>query len=118
MKKAFYLSLRLAVAIILLIWLLYKIKFDELKELNLSNTAICVVAALFLMCCQIIFGAWRWKILLQAQGIKISLFRAISLSFQGNAFSLFICLDFLAISFISIMYAVFAVFKYKSIKNS
>lgn len=90
MKKAFYLSLRLAVAIILLIWLLYKIKVDELKELNLSNTAICVVAALFLMCCQIIFGAWRWKILLQAQGIKISLFRAISLSFQGNAFSLFI----------------------------
>ena len=89
MKKNFYLSLRIAIALVLLIWLFNRIRFDKLKELNLCNTVVCIVAALFLMCCQVCFGAWRWKMLLQAQGIKISLFRAISLSFQGNAFSLF-----------------------------
>ena len=89
MKKIIFIFLRIAIAVVLLCWLLQRIRFNELKELNFCHIALCIAAALFLMCCQVSFGAWRWKMLLQAQGIKISLLRAISLSFQGNAFSLF-----------------------------
>ena len=89
MKKTVFLLLRIAIAIILLIWLINRGNFTELKQLDLFRISVCIAVALFLMSCQVSFGAWRWKVLLQAQGIKISLLRAISLSFQGNAFSLF-----------------------------
>lgn len=89
MKKKIFLLLRIAVAALLLVWLIGRIDPTKLGQLDLTRISLCLALALFLMSCQVSFGAWRWKLLLQAQGIRISLWRAISLSFQGNAFSLF-----------------------------
>ena len=89
MKKKIFLFLRVTAAIILLAWLVYRIDPGKLKQLDMLRISACIGIALFLMSCQVSFGAWRWKYLLQAQGIHLSLLRAVSLSFQGNAFSLF-----------------------------
>lgn len=89
MKKKIFLVLRIAVAVALMAWLLARLDSAKLRQLDFSVISVCLVIAIILMSCQVSFGAWRWKLLLDAQGIKIPLWRAISLSFQGNAFSLF-----------------------------
>ena len=89
MTKKLFVVLRVILAVLLLWWLSARLDPEKLKQLDLSVLAVSISLALFLMSCQVSFGAWRWKLLLQAQGIKISLLRAVSLSFQGNAFSLF-----------------------------
>ena len=88
-KKLFFLFLRITIAVVLLAWAFRRLDPGKLNQLNLSAVLFCLVLAVFLMSCQVSFGAWRWKLLLDAQGIKLPLWRAISLSFQGNAFSLF-----------------------------
>lgn len=89
MKKKIFLILRVVIAVVLIGWLLCRIDPMKIKQLDGVRVSVCIGIALFLICCQVSFGSWRWKLLLQAQGIKISLLRAISLSFQGSAFSLF-----------------------------
>ena len=89
MKKKIWGFLRALVALVLLYWLIARINPEKLRQLDLLNIAGSIALALVLMCCQVCFGSWRWKLLLQAQGIRISLLRAVSLSFQGSAFSLF-----------------------------
>lgn len=89
MKKKIWGFVRALIAIVLLYWLVARINPERLKQLDFLCVACSIGLALLLMSCQVSFGAWRWKLLLQAQGIRISLLRAISLSFQGGAFSLF-----------------------------
>lgn len=89
MKKIFFLVLRIVITALLLLWLLCRIDPAKIKQLDLLTVSSSIGIALFLMCCQVSCGAWRWNLLLRAQGIRIPLWRAISLSFQGSAFSLF-----------------------------
>lgn len=88
-KRILFTTLRLVIAFALLGWLIMRIRIDKLQELDLTNILISLAAAILLMSLQVSSGAWRWKLLLGAQGIDMPLHRAILLSFQGTAFSLF-----------------------------
>lgn len=89
-KKKIFTAARLLLALVLLVLLASRVHLDRLSSIRMLNLLASLGLAGMLMCLQISAGAYRWKLLLAAQGIKMPFSRAVSLSFQGNAFSLFL----------------------------
>ena len=81
--------LRLAVAAFFLWWVMKDIRFSELRKLTWEGLITGVIAGGMVAVLQVVCTAYRWKLLLRGQGIHISGFRAVSLTFQGSMFSLF-----------------------------
>ena len=88
-NKYVLMALRLAVAAFFLWWVMKDIRFSELRKLTWQGLIYGVAAGAALAALQVAGTAFRWKLLLRGQGIHISSFRAISLTFQGAMFSLF-----------------------------
>ena len=88
-NKYVVMFLRLAVAAFFLWWVMKDIQFSALTKLTTGRLLSCVVAAAACYVVQTIGTALRWRMLLSGQGIHISFFRAVSLTFQGGMFSLF-----------------------------
>ena len=88
-NKYFLMVLRLAVAAFFLWWVMKDIRFSELRRLTWRGLVFGVAAAAALSSLQVVCTAVRWMLLLKGQGIRISLYRAVSLTFQGVMFSLF-----------------------------
>lgn len=82
-------TLRLAAAALLLYWVVSGMKFAELAKLPWRAIAFNFTAAFACVCLQIFLSSYRWRLLLRGQGIELSAFRALSLTFQGNMCSLF-----------------------------
>lgn len=89
-KKYFFMILKLAVAVLLLLHVGKGLDYAALKKLSPPAlfTGFFLSTALILF--QTTLSAIRWKMLLSGQNIHISLFKAISLTFQGAMFSLFL----------------------------
>ena len=81
--------LRLAVAGFFLWWVMKDIQFSALTKLTWRGVLSGVVAAAACVTLQVAGTALRWRMLLKGQGIPISVYRAVSLTFQGSMFSLF-----------------------------
>ena len=81
--------LRLAVAAFFLWWVLKDIRFSELTRLTWKGILFGLGSAACIAVLQVGLTALRWRLLLRGQDIHISAFRAISLTFQGCMFSLF-----------------------------
>ena len=81
--------LRLAVAAFFLWWVLKDIRFSELNRLTWKGILFGLGSAACIAVLQVGLTALRWRLLLRGQDIHISAFRAISLTFQGSMFSLF-----------------------------
>ena len=81
--------LRLAVAAFFLWWVMRDIQFSALTKLTAGGLLRCMIAAALCVVTQVVCTALRWRMLLKGQGIPISVYRAVSLTFQGNMFSLF-----------------------------
>lgn len=88
-NRYFTMILRLAVAAFFLWWVMKDIRFSELNRLSWKGILIGVVAGAFLVAAQTTLTALRWFYLLRGQGIHIPFLRAVSLTFQGCMFSLF-----------------------------
>ena len=88
-NKYVLMILRLAVAAFFLWWVIKDIRFSELRKLTWEGLVTGVIGGAVLTAVQVTCTAYRWKMLLQGQGINISGFRAVSLTFQGSMFSLF-----------------------------
>ena len=88
-NKHFLMTLRLSAAAVLLWWVMRDLKFSELSRLSLSGFLFSFCGALVCVCTQIFLTALRWRLLLAGQGIPLTVFRAVSLTFQGQMFSLF-----------------------------
>lgn len=82
-------SLRLSAAAALLWWVMRDLKFSELSRLSAGGFLFSFCGALACVCAQIVLTALRWRLLLAGQGIFLTVFRAVSLTFQGQMFSLF-----------------------------
>ena len=80
---------RLTVAVFFLWWVMKDIRFSELKRLTWKGIASGIFAAAVCVMAQVYLTALRWRMLLKGQGICISVYRAVSLTFQGSMFSLF-----------------------------
>ena len=88
-NKYFLMSLRLSAAAILLWWVMRDLKFSELSGLSRNGFLFSFGGALACVCFQIFLTSLRWRLLLAGQGISLTVFRAVSLTFQGQMFSLF-----------------------------
>lgn len=88
-NKYVMMVLRLAVAAFFLWWVMKDIKFSELTKLTWRGLLLGVAAAAALVLTQTTLTALRWRMLLKGQGIHITALRAVSLTFQGCMFSLF-----------------------------
>jgi len=88
-NKYFTMSLRLAVAAFFLWWVLKDIRFSELNRLTWKGILSGLGSAAFIVVLQVVLTALRWMLLLRGQDIHIPVFRAVSLTFQGCMFSLF-----------------------------
>ncbi|MBQ9338395.1 MAG: flippase-like domain-containing protein [Lentisphaeria bacterium] len=88
-NKYFLMVLRLAVAAFFLWWVMKDIRFSELRKLTWRGIVFSLAAAGVLELAQIVGTVLRWCMLLRGQGIRIPLRRALSLTFQGCMFSLF-----------------------------
>ena len=88
-NRYFLMFLRLAVAAFFLWWVMKDIRFSELGKLTWRGIAFSLVGAGIFVLLQIIGTALRWRMLLRGQGIRIPAWRAVSLTFQGCMFSLF-----------------------------
>ena len=88
-NKYVLMVLRLAVAAFFLWWVMKDIRFSELRKLTWEGLVTGVIGGAVLTAVQVTCTAYRWKMLLQGQGIHISGFRAVSLTFLGCMFSLF-----------------------------
>ena len=88
-NRYFTMFLRLAVAAFFLWWVLRDLKFSELTKLTWQGILLGVGSAVVLILTQVVLTAVRWRMLLRGQGITISFYRAVSLTFQGCMFSLF-----------------------------
>jgi len=88
-NKYFLMILRLTVAAFFLWWVMKDIRFSELKKLTWHGLLIGVIAAAACVLFQVYLTALRWRMLLKSQKISISVFRALSLTFQGSMFSMF-----------------------------
>ena len=88
-NKYVLMVLRLTVAGLFLWWVLKGIRFSELTKLTWRGVLTGLVSAEACVVLQVACTALRWRMLLKGQGIPISVFRAVSLTFQGNMFSLF-----------------------------
>ena len=88
-NKYFLMILRLAVAAFFLWWVMKDIRFSELRKLTWQGLIFGVAAGALLSALQVVCTAVRWMMLLGGQGIRISFYRAVSLTFQGAMFSLF-----------------------------
>ena len=82
-------AVRLAAAAFFLWWVMKDIKFSELTRLTWRGVLAGVFAAAACVVFQVACTALRWRMLLAGQGIQISVFRVLSLTFQGCMFSLF-----------------------------
>ena len=88
-NKYLTMFLRFAVAAFFLWWVLKDIRFSELNRLTWKGILFGLGSAACLSVLQVVLTALRWMLLVRGQGIHISAFRAISLTFQGCMFSLF-----------------------------
>ena len=88
-NRYFTMFLRLGVAAFFLWWVLRDLKFSELTKLTWQGILLGVGSAAVLILTQVVLTAVRWRMLLRGQGITISFYRAVSLTFQGCMFSLF-----------------------------
>ena len=88
-NKYVLMILRLAVAAFFLWWVMKDIRFSELKKLTWQGLLIGVIAAAACAVLQVCLTALRWRMLLKSQNIFISVYRALSLTFQGSMFSMF-----------------------------
>ena len=88
-NKYFLMSLRLSAAALLLWWVMRDLKFSELSGLSRNGFLFSFGGALACVCFQIFLTSLRWRLLLAGQGISLTVFRAVSLTFQGQMFSLF-----------------------------
>ena len=87
-NKYFLMVLRLAVAAFFLWWVIKDIRFSELRKLTWQGLIFGVAAGSVITALQVMGTAVRWMMLLGGQGIRISFYRAVSLTFQGSMFSL------------------------------
>lgn len=88
-NKYVLMGLRLAVAALFLWWVMKDLRFSELKKLTWQGVLIGVIAAAAAVLVQVSLTALRWRMLLKSQNITISVYRALSLTFQGAMFSMF-----------------------------
>lgn len=88
-NKHVLMILRLVVAAFFLWWVMKDIRFSELGKLTWRGVVFALVGAGILELIQVAGTALRWRMLLRGQGIRIPVMRAISLTFQGCMFSLF-----------------------------
>ncbi|MBO5724337.1 MAG: flippase-like domain-containing protein [Lentisphaeria bacterium] len=89
-KKYFFTGLKLGVAFLLLWHVGKDLDYGSLKKLSPAGLCTGFLLSMFLILLQTTLTALRWNMLLQGQGIKLSFFRVLSLTFQGNMFSLFL----------------------------
>ena len=89
-KKYFFTGLKLGVAFLLLWHVGKDLDYGSLKKLSPAGLCTGFLLSMFLILLQTTLAALRWNMLLQGQGIKLSFFRVLSLTFQGSMFSLFL----------------------------
>ena len=89
-KPYIFMCLRLLLAGIRLYWVCRNVRFEELEKLSLRAVIFGFFGGLLCILIQIFLISLRWRMLLRGQGIEISVFRAASLTFQGQMCSLFL----------------------------
>lgn len=89
-KKYFFMLLKLTVAAVLLYHVGKDLDYSSLKKLSPAGLCMGFFLSLLIIMFQTVLSAVRWKMLLASQGIDMPLMRAVSLTFQGSMFSLFL----------------------------
>lgn len=87
-KELIFHLLKLAIAGILIYWVIKDIDLETLRTIPGKRLFFAWGACLFMIFCQVSFTALRWKLLLEAQELNITFFRAFTLTLQGMFFSL------------------------------
>ena len=83
----FFLKIALAAAVV---WILFSRGQQEILKCLRSFDYRFLVPALFFQITAVLFSAWRWQTLAGVIQVKLTFFEALSLTMQGNFFSLVI----------------------------
>ena len=83
----FFFKIGLAAAVV---WILFSRGKAEMIETLRSFDCRFLIPAFLFTWLQAVFSSWRWKHLTDVPGIRLSFREALSLSMQGNFFSLVI----------------------------
>ena len=86
-EKVFHV-IKVLVAGILIYWVMKDIQMKDLAAIPRSHMVLAWCAGFLMVMLQSSFTALRWQILVKAQGIPLTFFKAFSLTFQGMFFSL------------------------------
>lgn len=87
-KEIFFHIIKIFIAALLIYWVVKDIKMEELTAIPRSRLLLAWGAGFLMVLLQSSFTALRWQILVKAQGIPLSFYKAYSLTFQGMFFSL------------------------------
>lgn len=87
-KEILFHIIKILIAAALIYWVVKDIKMEELSAISAVRLVSCWFTAFLLVFCQSTLSAVRWQMLVRAQGIELSFYRAFSLTFQGIFFSL------------------------------
>jgi uncharacterized protein (TIRG00374 family) len=87
LKEMILFILRMGIAVGIIGWLVYKNYPDLMKALDHFNY-YWLIPAVILYTLHLFVSAWRWRVLLDLQSIRISFIETLSLTMQGFFFSL------------------------------
>ncbi len=88
LKEIFFHIIKIFIAALLIYWVVKDIKMEELSSIPRSRMLLAWCAGFVMVMLQSSFTALRWQILVKAQGIPLSFYKALSLTYQGMFFSL------------------------------
>ena len=88
-KKIKY-GVKIAVSLILLLYLSFKIEFEEFKNILANARIEFLLFALFLVIVSVFLRTFRWKIILKAQNINEPYFKLLGIYFEGMFFDNFL----------------------------
>jgi len=86
-KQIFLFTFQISLAVAIIVWMISKNKEQIIAAFE-NFHFIWLVPGLIFYATHIFVGAWRWRMLLNVQNIKITFFDSLSLTMQGFFFSL------------------------------